>query len=503
VSANDENQLESTPAKSKWELLLLVVISTAAALLSPALALGCGLWAPAAIIWETFGVHYTALPTLLMNYHFIGNAMAFAVLYAYGPSAIVHFLMEATPFTRMQIYLVLVYAAHASLIAACGAWTARRQISLKSKLIILLVVAILPLWTASKYSNILTVNYYWISFVLYTIAAGAWVEAINGTLRIGDRTAGLFGAACSFAMWTKFTYVLSICPFFAILLWLAPDRRIRITIIAAATYAITTICVAAIYFVGQLDYVYRFASDLPGMYSSDFLIVSYPLLRAELTDWLRWDSGLQLVAILLLAASILGGFAWRSKGCPAALLFLTATSAVAFIYIDMLFDRNSINTFVDAIAFSMFVIGTWASVLRSKIASIGLAAGCVLIAIIQVAVMDIPRWLEKVRLAGESAMEVQADIDSRRPLPVVYYWPGPPGAKGDIWHGDALSLGITQPSLWTPLRVAERMRERAQKPSKDLNPLPHPLLCAALWERGANRALMPSLIISLMIPAIM
>jgi hypothetical protein len=444
VSARDENYLDSVGRKSKGELFLLVVISTAAALLSPALALGYGLWAPAAIIWETFGVHYTALPTLLMNYHFIGNAMAFAVLYAYGPSAIVHFLMEGSPFTRMQIYLALVYVVHALLIGACGAWTARRQISGKSKLIILLVVAILPLWAASRYSNILTVNYYWLSFVLYTVAAGAWVEAINGTLRIGDRTAGLFGAACSFAMWTKFSYLLTICPFFALLLWLVPARRIRATIIAAATYGITTICVAVIYFVGHLDYVYRFASDLPGMYSSDFLIVSYPLLRAELTDWVRWDSGLQLVAILLVAATTLGGFhAWRSKCGPAAWLFLTATSAVALIYIDMLFERNSINTFADAIAFSMFVIGTWASVLRSKIASVALAAGCVLIAIIQVAVMDIPRWLEKVRLAGKSAMEVQADIDSRRPLPVVYYWSRADLRLGgrdrtDIWHGDAL-----------------------------------------------------------------
>src|SRR4051812_26634152 len=90
--------------------------------------LAFGIWAPAAIIWETFGVHYTALPTFMVGYHVIGNAMAYAVVYAYGPSLLVHgplgWLAEVD---RFQVYTLLLYAEQGALVTITALWLAHSR----------------------------------------------------------------------------------------------------------------------------------------------------------------------------------------------------------------------------------------------------------------------------------------------------------------------------------------------------------------------------------------
>jgi hypothetical protein len=401
-----------------------------------AIILGFGIWAPAGIIWETFGVHYTAYETLALNYHFIGNAMGFTAVYAYGPSIIAHALSARLPqFDLFQIYLFLVYGLHLAFACCVGLWVARRPLHLGSKVAILTICGVLPLWLSMNYINVLSVNYFWLGTILYPIAATLWLLLATGRLRVSRSLPVFIGAACGTAFWAKFTYAVMLDVFLVLPLLLA-DWRKSFCLLAVGFVSATAI-IASIYFEGHFDYVPRFFSDLLDLYASGYLEQRIEVLASELSHWANPSSALQSVTILAVIAMSWGGYRyWFSVGSVTIFYLLTAVvigCCVAFIE-----TRTAGNTFMDVVIFLSFVIGTIVALLyerKDRVGAVLLAALYLTLTIWQTfGVFEFAAWLPRLREAGLSAREISSDVDNRsaHSLPVVYYWSAG-DASGPIW----------------------------------------------------------------------
>lgn len=403
-----------------------------------------GFWAPAGIIWETFGVHYTAYPTLALNYHFISNAMSFAVLYAYAPSYVVHEWMAGdSDFQKDQIYLVLVYGIHAAAMVAVCAWIAFKPFSLAGKLCLILVAGILPLWVANSYINILSVNYFWMAAPLYLIAATLWVLAVRRDLEVGTGLAAFIGAALAAAIWTKFTYAVSIGMFLVLPILFAKQMSLwRTGGILTGCFVGASIVFCVVYFVGHPEYAVRFYDDLLIKYSADYLFQNIPELWDELDNWPRISSAIQTMTMLAGITTIAGAVRAAREPSLALWIFLLAVVGVGALFVPFIVARTAGNTFADAIIFLCFVIGVWIALFvdqpRWRSAGWALFVLFLGLTVWQVfGVFGFAGWIEKLQAATLSGREVDGDIHQRRDLPVVYYWLFPNG-RGPIWHGPPL-----------------------------------------------------------------
>jgi hypothetical protein len=401
-----------------------------------AIILAFGIWAPAGIIWETFGVHYTAYETLALNYHFIGNAMGFAAVYAYGPSIIAHALSDRfTQFDLFQIYLFLVYGLHLAFACCVGFWVAQKPLHLGSKVAIITICGVLPLWLAMNYINVFSVNYFWLGTILYPIAATLWLLLATGRLRVSRSLPVFIGAACATAFWAKFTYAIMLDVFLALPLLRADWRKSFWPL--AAGFASATAIITSIYFEGHFDYVPRFFSDLQELYASGYLGQRIEVLAWELSHWVHPTSALQSVTILTVIAMCWGGYRyWFSVGSVTIFYLLTAVvigCCIAFIK-----TRTAGNTFMDVVIFFTFVIGTIVALLyerKDRAGAVILASLYLGLTIWQTfGVFEFAAWLPRLREAGLSAREISSDVDNRsaHSLPVVYYWSSG-DANGPIW----------------------------------------------------------------------
>jgi hypothetical protein len=435
-----------------------VIVGLVLLVVAAPLVIASTVWAPAAVVWETFGVHYTALPTAVLNYHFIGNAMGFAVLYAYAPSAIAHFWLDPSRSETLQLYILMLYGIQALLTGALALWMRGRDLSFRAQIIVLLLVAVLPLWLATKYINFLTPNYFWLATLLYSIAAVLWVEAITGRLKVGVGLAALIGCAVSLAVCTKFTYAITLAPFLALPLVLTGVKR-RILAAALAAFLATTLTIFTIYLAGHVEYAARFSADLQGMYTVDYLNQRYPPLWAELLSWPRLDSALQGAVLMAGAATLSGLVATVQRPSFTAWLFLVLSLTVSVLFVPFLETRAAGNSFVDAVIFFSFLAGVWAAVLseQSRPASLSIVGlYCALVVWQVFGVFKIQEWIPRLQNTTASAFQIEQDIQTRQRLPVVYYWAAGDG-RGPIWNGSPL-----WPSTYLYALVCGRQETKVQ-----------------------------------------
>ncbi len=413
-----------------WALALAMLAAICAA--APiAIVVVFDIWAPVAIIWETFGVHYTALPTLLLGYHFIGNAMGFAEIYAFAPSLAVHYLSDAAAPDRMQAYLIGVYAIHAALVLAASVHVVRMVQPAAAAALLIAITAIWPLWVGFGYSNILSVNYFWLPPVLYMMAGAMALKAIEGHLEVTPRLCAGSAALCALAIWTKVSYVATVCPFLALPLLLGTWRRpLKALAAGVAVFAFALAALIWVYFVGRIDFVWPFLADMQARYSVEFITAGD---RSLLVTWPEGGNVLHQASLLVLLAI---GLVLIS-GNRRARLFASAVLVGFLVTVAALVARPHTNTAMDALAFCGFAIGTMAALLWASGAKLGSAA-CGVTAAGVLAwqllwVQDLPSWVDRLQEASRTVRPLHEAIEAS-PTPVVYYFSG----AGNIWSGPPL-----------------------------------------------------------------
>jgi hypothetical protein len=400
------------------------------------------IWAPVGVIWETFGVHYTAYPTLALNYHFIGNAMGFAALYAYAPSFFVHNLLgEISPFDRFAIYSTIVYVLHSALMLLAALWISSRPLSLFSKLAIILVGGCLPLWLSTTYINILTVNYFWIAVILYPIAATMWVLLAEHKLRVSRRLTLFVGCACALTFWTKFTYAITLDTFLVIPLLVATASLRRVVVDGFIAFFLTSLAIDFVYFAGHPQYTVQFFQDLRALYASGYLKQRAPGMFSELIEWPRFSSALQSTAILAAATTLVGIVRFR-RSISSHTAFAALSIGVGSLLAAFIVTRTAANTFMEVTLFCSFVVSAWiAFFVERGWLPIGASIFAVYLAITTVQVFGVfglSAWIVKLKEASQSARAISDDIASRSThRPVIYYWSAG-ASRGNVWPASPL-----------------------------------------------------------------
>lgn len=427
--------------RTRRAVLLCCVALLAAA--QVAIPIFWNVWAPAGVVWETFGVHYTALPTLALNYHFIGNAMGFAVLYAYAPSLAAHFILDASRADTLQVYWFLIYLTHASFLVATALWMATRQLGTWPLVAVLAISGILPLWLGTEYINVLTPNYFLIATVVLPIASVVWVESMLGVPRIDASSAILIGCAAAFSITSKLTYAIMLFPFLAAPLALAGNKvGWRYVGVALLAFVAATVAIVLVYFAGHLEYAGPFFDDLRSMYTVEYLNQRYEPLWDELTHWPQPRSALQGIAALGMIATFLGVKEAVERPSLAKWLFVLGSATISGLLAALLVTRTAANSFMDAVIFLSFVVAVWTALFLQcpprRGAAIGLWALYFALTGWQVfGVFKIQNWIARLQQASRATEEILRDLEARGSLPVVYYWSAAEG-KGPFWSGEPL-----------------------------------------------------------------
>jgi hypothetical protein len=469
-------------------LIFAVCVGLAAAI--QAIVTVCfGFWAPAAVIWETFGVHYTLLPTLEIGYHFVGNAESFTTIYAYLPSYIAHHILTGSQFDRYQSYLLMVYATQGILVGCVAWWVWSQPLRFSSKVLVVSIGAILPLWFGAAYINMFSPNYFWFAAAVAPVAIVMCVRAVKDGSPVGSGLAFGLGAIVAAGVLAKFTYAITLAPFFLFPTLVKPRARSLIAFVAGG--GIGAASIAYVYFVGNADYASRFVDGIQAMYVQDYLYQRTDFLWDQLTNW-KSLTPVHLAGALLVATSIL---ATTKLTNIRAVIVYAMLAIVAALFVQFIEVRTSGNTFMDAILFASFAIAVWLAIFleNGKIAPVAIVAGCYVAIVFwqTFGVMRLPTWIKQLEQAGASARTIQDDID-RRHLPVVYYWPGGHGifwsATSPVWPSPYL-YALLSGNQETKQKYLDRYFPRSIARGIEDGPAPYDHVMVLQNQDGRDRRL--------------
>jgi len=397
--------------------------------------LGFHLWAPVAMIHETFGVHYVPYAMMAHTYYFVRNAHFFALTYTYLPSAIVHdVLTNVSDVTRFQIYSLMVYAIHGTILVLLSAWIVRSRLSRIEKVLLLLVAFAQPFLT-TRIVNALTINYHMLEAVLYTVIASGMVGWLSEPDRWSPRRTTLLGVAAAIAIGTKLSLVAVIVPFMVVLAMAGAqpgrERRRAIAIFLGALLG-TLVLGLLIYFRFRPERLLRFARDVIALnLDPAWLDQRVEIVVRALRHWLSPTSatfGFAVVAtwwLLLFGGAVL---LWRQRRPPRLGVFLTLSAGVGVFLVYVLWRRTAPHSVIDFTLFCLFQVCVLSTVydraFARKSSAVASAALIVTAAGVEVAIGYHPAGLlDDLAHLSQTTRELHTMLDTEPTLPVVYYMP--------------------------------------------------------------------------------
>jgi hypothetical protein len=390
------------------------------------------IWLPTATIWETFGVHYSALPMRTSGeYCFIGNAMFFTEFYAYLPSYFVHFgLHHASDFDKFQIYALLVLALHGCVASCVFAVVLKKHFSVRDK-ICLLACGILPSYLQTEYINFLQINYMMVTPLFYVWGLYLLIAQKNKTLTMTTGRVVALAFISALIVGTKINYVVLVIPFLvAVMLQAATNRpqRLQWSLLYGVSATIFFFGLLWLYLVGNFSYLRIFCVQMCTQYTSSWTYQQVTHLVPHVRNWVVWESGFQEMAMLAGAALVYALISTFQQASRLTSACLGLTVSVSVLQIWFLTHRTAGNTFCDVIAFLTFAVCMTASSIFSaptrvgRLGGAGLILGLAAIALIQTfAVFDAAHWLPTLTRVSKKCREIQQVIEANNDLPIVYY----------------------------------------------------------------------------------
>jgi hypothetical protein len=398
------------------------------------IVLAFNIWAPAAMVHETFGVHYTAYLMLSQTYYFVRNAHFFTLLYTFLPNFVVHSVFaSATEFAKFQLYSLAIYFINGLVLAAILARVIFSRLPRFEKALIL-IVAGSPTIIVSKIVNPLTINYQMLEIVIFVVMTRGFMLIVTGLWMPSRWHAVVYGACAAVAVGTKLSLVVICVPFLLVLstyrsgyrsLWMA-----ALAFLISGT--VTGGCLLIVYLQLHLDYVLPFVRDLLTL-STDpsWLDQDVPALTYELTHWVGPSAILFGFWILVLtwglsvACAVWATIRLRRRAYfPMVLLSVGVAVFVGYVVV----RRTAPHSIYDAVMYTVFDAAILASLTLRRLHSWTLASAILaglLLAWAEPLLVDnpIPQKISGLTRVSEGSRAIAGLMDAHPDLPIVYYVP--------------------------------------------------------------------------------
>lgn len=415
--------------------LWVALVGVVAAWMPLGFVLAYGLWPPLLNTHETFGVHFSAPWMQSHEYYFIRNAHAFTLVYTYLPNWISAQIPGLGVFDRTALYILLVYAFHATLLSIVVFVIARSPLSVLEKLAVGFV-GFTPYFLTNRMIPGLTVNYQLLIALLFMILAYLYARWSAGLLRMTPGLVLGLGAVSALATGTKPTLLIMIVPYCVHLVLatpgqLGPVRRLLMLGVCSLAFGLA---ILVGYFLGHVEHLPRFVSDMVHLNTDpSWLKQRDPKTAHELFE--RFDFrlspfGAQVGVLLAIAVTgFLGVLAVRRRDLQVIIYVLITLGCGGFCWI-FLAARTAPNTVVDVGAYAAFAAAVSAVLLvrRGGIGRIALVAPGLLVAVfcaiplLTLFLTNIPwRTFAIYQRASHQARLVDRAIERTPHLPTVYY----------------------------------------------------------------------------------
>jgi hypothetical protein len=421
----------------------LLIVAVTAALIPLWFIVGFELWWPATIGRENYSLYVTAFPMMEHGYFFARNAFLFSLLFAY-PATLIDDLFfkifpDFTEFNKFGAFGVTMYVLYAiAIIAVCSRAIFSKHLLAGEKLMLL--------WVAFGYQpltllirNFTEINYHMLEAILYTSCAGMTIRWLWTDEAPKRSTVWIAGAAAALAIGAKLTFAVTMAPFFLIVCVAIPGSwrgRIR----SLGEFCLSAVLCGSVLLLAYLEfhitYVRRFLRDLAGLNTSGGWLVQHVdavasgLREGFTTGSIMYGfcmSGAILIGTALIAFAMCGRLPTRCR------LFVSVSVIVLLFFVAFAYLRMASNTFADFTLWILFDLAILASMIMrlSAFHRIALVETAGLLYVCAVTTyytaLGLPESVAFWKSQSESGRAIDALIEQRSVLPIIYYLPDNPG----------------------------------------------------------------------------
>jgi hypothetical protein len=476
----------------------LVAVVLALAFWPIAFILAFNLWAPSAILHETFGVHFTAFRMLSRTYFFIRNAHFYTLVYGYTPSIITDTVFSSWPeFDKFQVYTLLVHGIQGILISTILIHALRSELMPRQKFA-LMCQAFVPPFLCGTFISPIAFNYHMMESVLYLLASYKLLSRLSRPESRPLAWAAVSGFLCALAFGSKLSCLLTIGPFFLLLaIPAAPTYRAKVAAagIFLATFCASTFTLLMAYLQFHLGYLRPFLSELYRLHTGGEYHPQQTPLAVSLRDWYAPSDIFQNLVLVWAVATT--AVAYVAAKAPSRLLrgYFGATGLVAAFFVYFLAKRCAPNTFIDAFLFMTFGI-TLAYAILPPARGWRILGNCSLVAFLGLgllaALFQNPReYVRQLREATSVARTINTIFEEHSDLPIVYYTnTHQPRLAVPTVHEWALMCGFQEPLMEFHMK-RYHPRVRFVQPGAGAYPEPHIMVVPEVFARDLPPGLQP------------